>query len=234
VAFVAGAQKLGHALLDLLYPPRCVGCGQVGALLCTTCHASVSHVLPPLCPLCGKPQERPGTCPRCVEQPLALDGIRSACLFQGALREAIHHFKFKNVRALAKPLGDLLVHAWEQIPGPVDVLVPVPLHKRRLRERGYNQSQLLARYLGEETAIPVVCEALLRVRYTVSQTRLGVHERRENVADAFVCVGDQVQGQRVLLIDDVCTTGATLGACASALKAGGAQSVWALTVARAV
>jgi ComF family protein len=153
--------------------------------------------------------------------------------FEGTLREAIHCFKYKNMRALAEPLGGLLVDFWPQLPDPVDVLVPVPLHRRRLRERGYNQAQLLTRHLGVAVSVPVVCDALCRVRYTTSQVGLGLRERRENVAGAFSCAGGRLQGKRVLLIDDVCTTGATLEACCMALKAGGARSVWALTVARA-
>jgi ComF family protein len=149
------------------------------------------------------------------------------------LREAIHSFKYKNVRALAEPLGNLLVDFWAKLPDPVDVLVPVPLHRRRVRERGYNQAQLLAQHLGAAVSVCVVCDVLRRVRYTTSQVGLGMPERRENVAGAFSCTGNRLQGKRVLLVDDVCTTGATLEACSMALKAGGARSVWALTVARA-
>jgi len=233
VAIVAGMQRLGHVLLDLLYPPRCVGCGQVGMPFCTTCYVAVPRIKPPFCPLCGKPQERSALCPQCVDRPLDIDGVRSACLFEGALREAIHCFKYDNVRVLTQPLGDLLVGFWEQLPCPVDALVPVPLHKQRLRERGYNQALLLAQYLGKAVGVPVVRDALSRVRYTASQAHLGARERRENVAGAFRCAMGQLQGRRVLLIDDVCTTGSTLEACCMALKLGGAQSVWALTVARA-
>jgi ComF family protein len=138
------------------------------------------------------------------------------------------------MRALADPLGDLLVDTWRSVSHAVEVLVPVPLHRRRLRERGYNQSYLLALRLGASVGVPVVGDALRRVRHTASQTRLGMRERRENVANAFSCAGDRLRNKRVALIDDVCTTGATIESCGAALKAGGARSVWALTVARAV
>jgi ComF family protein len=150
------------------------------------------------------------------------------------MREAIHRFKYKNMRALADPLNELLVDAWRSASHAVDALVPVPLHRRRLRERGYNQSQLLALRLSALVGVPVVHDVLQRVRYTASQTRLGVHERRENVANAFSCSDDRLQGKRVALVDDVCTTGSTLEACGAALRAGGVASAWALTVARAV
>ncbi len=229
----AGAQRLGRYLLDLLYPPRCVGCGQIGTLYCERCLDSVSVVPLPCCSLCGQPQEVPGLCSQCAVRPLRIDGIRSLALFEGTLREAIHCFKYKYMRALAVPLGDMLVEFWSKSLFSVDVLVPVPLHRRRLRERGYNQAQLLAQHLGFAVDVPVVCDVLRRVRYTASQTRLGVHERRQNVADAFCCIDSSLQGKRVFLIDDVCTTGSTLEACSVALEAGGAASVWALTLARA-
>jgi ComF family protein len=165
---------------------------------------------------------------------LRIDGIRSLALFEGTLREAIHYFKYKYVRALAVPLGDMLVEFWSKSLFAVDVFVPVPLHKRRLRERGYNQAQLLAQHLGAAVGVPVVCDVLRRVRYTVSQTHLSVHARRENVENAFRCVNDSLQDKRVFLIDDVCTTGSTLEACSVALKEAGVVSVWALTLARAM
>jgi ComF family protein len=163
-----------------------------------------------------------------------VQGIRSACLFEGTLREAIHRFKYRNMRALAQPLGGLLVDAWHPLSQAIEVLVPVPLHRRRLRERGYNQSHLLALRLGAATGVPVVGDTLRRVRYTASQTHLGTLERRENVANAFAVADDRLRGKRVALVDDVCTTGATIEACGAALMAEGVGSVWALTVARAV
>jgi ComF family protein len=116
---------------------------------------------------------------------------------------------------------------------PVDVIVPVPLHPARLRRRGYNQAALLARELGRRVGLPVEERALQRVRATRSQMRLSAADRRRNVQGAFRCADGRVRGRRVLLLDDVCTTGATLEACADALRAGGAESVWALTLARA-
>lgn len=155
-------------------------------------------------------------------------------VFDGPLRRAIHAFKYNYTRDLAVPLGEMLATFWRAFPLPADVVVPVPLHPRRLRERGYNQSALLAVYLGECTGLPVLTESLHRIRHTRSQARLDARQRKQNVAGAFACLGDAVRGRSVLLVDDVCTTGATLEACSVALKEGGARSVWALTLARAI
>jgi ComF family protein len=230
---VSGARKLGQMALDLLYPPRCVGCGQGGALYCTTCRALLSYLMPPICPVCGLPVGRPGVCRQCQEHPLQIDGIRSVAAYEGPLCEVIRCYKYAYMRGLAQDLGDLLVAFWRANPLPVDTIVPVPLHRRRLRERGYNQSALLAAYLGNQVKLPVVCDVLQRNRYTTSQVHLKWGERRENVAGAFSCADQRLEGRRVLLVDDVCTTGSTLEACSVALCAGGARSVHALTVARA-
>jgi ComF family protein len=149
------------------------------------------------------------------------------------LRQAIHALKYHHVRDLAIPLSELLLALWRELDWEVDLVLPVPLYPRRQRERGYNQSALLAAQLTKgldlTTASPNV---LKRVRHTRSQTGLDAAERRQNVSGAFFCQDSTVRGQRVLLVDDVCTTGATLDACARALKGGGAHSVHALTVAR--
>ena len=203
----------------------------MGTLYCSACRHAVPLVLPPVCPRCGRPQPRVEPCARCAAHPLQIAGIRSVALFEGTLRKAIHEFKYRYVRELAVPLGDLLVAAWPGLLLPVDVILPVPLHARRSRARGYNQAALLAERFGRELGIPVVDDALIRHRNTPSQTRLDAAGRRRNVSGAFSCKSSSVAGRRVLLIDDVCTTGSTVEACGVALQAGGAQSVWALTLA---
>lgn len=114
-----------------------------------------------------------------------------------------------------------------------DVIIPVPLHNSRVKERGYNQNELLAHKLGDALKIPVNTKITRRIRKTRTQMTLGVEERRQNVNGAFACQGKQLTYQRVLLIDDVCTTGSTLDSCAAALKSAGAVSVWGLTLAKA-
>jgi competence protein ComFC len=233
LAIVAGMRKFGHVLLDLLYPPQCYGCGRAGVLFCLVCRDSVPRLAPPLCDLCGRPQIATGCCPACIDRPMQIDGIRSVALFEGVLRKAIHGLKYENVRGLADILGEMMAEYWRDHSWSADALVPVPLHPRRRRERGYNQSLLLAKRVERAAGVPVVNGVLHRHRYTMSQTHLGATERRQNVAGAFSCADDRLAGKNVVLIDDVCTTGSTLESCSVALYAGGACSVRALTLARA-
>lgn len=151
------------------------------------------------------------------------------------MRQAIHQLKYRNIRALAAPLALLLNDFLVAHPLSGDVLVPVPLHLKRLKERGYNQSGLLAAELGKLTNLSVVDDCLTRRQPTSPQARTAtVEERRSNVSEAFVCRDDRLRNRQVILIDDVATSGATLNACAQALKAAGAISVWGLTVAREI
>lgn len=151
------------------------------------------------------------------------------------MRQAIHQLKYQNLRALAGPLARLLFDYLEADGPEADILVPVPLHEKRERERGYNQSTLLAGELGKLVALPVVENTLCRKEHRPPQARtLTVEERRKNVAGAFAWRGQGLENKRVLLIDDVATSGATLDACAAALKARGAASVRGLTVAREI
>ena len=151
------------------------------------------------------------------------------------MRQAIHQLKYRNLRVLAVPLAELLSDYLATNPVTGEVLVPVPLHKRRLRERGYNQASLLAHQLGRLINLPVVDDSLIRLRSTPPQARTStVEERRSNVVNAFACRDQRLWGKQVLLIDDVSTSGATLDACAAALKAGGATSVWGLVLAKEI
>ena len=150
----------------------------------------------------------------------------------GAVRKAIHALKYQGVRAVAPTLGQLLVPFLAQEGLEGDLLVPVPLHPKRERQRGYNQSLLLAQAVGRATGLAVEPRALTRVTSVPSQVSLRAEERCANVAEAFRARPESVVGRRILVIDDVCTTGATLEACALALKEAGAVSVWGLALAR--
>ena len=232
-------RQIKDGLLDLLFPPRCVGCGRLGSWLCTACLEEIEFIRPPICPRCGRPlvelaSVRHGgeLCRLCQRSPLQIDGIRSVVYFEGTMRQAIHRFKYANLRHLALPLGEMMSAYWEENPLPAEVIVPVPLHESRLRERGYNQAALLAHVLGERIGLPVSEDTLARVRETLPQVELSAQERKENVRDAFRCLDDGLAGRQVLLVDDVCTTGSTLEACSLALRQGGARSIWALTLAR--
>jgi ComF family protein len=151
---------------------------------------------------------------------------------EGAVKEMVQNLKYRNVRALAPELGRLMAAHLESERVPADVLVPVPLHRRRERERGYNQSDLLAEEAGGHLGVPVESGLLRRTRDTAPQVSVSGHQqRRQNIEGAFQASAD-VRGLRVLVIDDVVTTGSTMSACASALKAAGASPVWGLALAR--
>lgn len=224
--------SLGRAFLDLLFPPRCGGCGAVGSWFCARCWEALAWVPTPVCGRCGMPISRPGLCPACASLPPLPVHIRSATYFEGPVRQAIHSLKYARRRPLAGPLGQILHQMWKEQGLQAEVLVPVPLHPDRERERGFNQAMLLARELGRLTGVPVDGTRLCRVRATPPQVGLSREERQRNVAGAFRCAEGVVQGKRVALVDDVCTTGATLYAAGQALLEAGAEEVWAVTVAR--
>lgn len=153
-------------------------------------------------------------------------------LFDGPLRHAIHGLKYRRLSALAEPLGDELARFWLRGSMPVDIIVPVPLHPERQRERGYNQADLLARRVGRATGAPVQANVLRRTRVTAVQMSLNAAERKANVSGAFVADAASARDATVLVVDDVCTTGSTLDACAIALKEAGARRTLGLTLAR--
>jgi ComF family protein len=189
-----------------------------------------------VCPICSAPTRLARICQACRAAPTALDGNRAACRFEGVARQAILDLKYRGVQARAPLLADLAAEGVARRPLAVDLLVPVPLAPGRLRQRGFNQSRLIADGLGQRLGWTVEPSYLERVRETPQQThRSTAAERRENVADAFTCpTPGLVVGRRVALVDDVMTTGATLGACAEALKLAGASRVFGIVVAREV
>ena len=228
--FARSASTLRQALLDLLFPPRCVVCRRVGDWFCSACRQTIEKILPPICNRCGRPLRHP-ECSYCQKLPLQIDGTRATAFFEGSLRTAIHAFKYSHRVELANPLGELLSDYMALHPHPVDALIPVPLHAERERARGYNQSKLLAQVLSQQSQLPVWDDALTRTRHTRPQVELDAVDRRANVHDAFIAT-QRVRGAQILLIDDVCTTGATMDACGIALKERGAKSVWGLAIAR--
>jgi ComF family protein len=227
--------ELKGVALDFLFPPFCVDCGKEGDFICSACQASLVRIEPPVCPKCGKPQINEMLCVNCANWEADIDGIRSPFRFEGVIRKAIHEFKYRNLRAIAGRLAKLLSEYMVENPVPCEVFVPVPLHSKRLKERGYNQSALLAKELSRLTGLPVDSSCLIRNSYNVPQAKTrNVEERRQNVIGIFSCKSEDLRNKKVLLIDDVTTSGATLDACASVLKTAGAMSVWGLTLAREI
>ena len=225
-------RQVKTVLLDLLLPLHCLGCGREGDLICPSCRQSLPRIRLPLCQRCGATVREGNLCHSCLNYPLTVDGIRSVFLFQGTVRQAILQLKYRHLKALAVPLSQLLAEFLSSYPLKGEVLIPVPLYPKRLRQRGYNQASLLAKELNKLVGLPVEEDILIRVKDALPQARTrSAVERRGNVQDAFAC-HQPLDSKQVLLIDDVCTTGATLDACATALKAAGAGSVWGLTVAR--
>ncbi len=209
--------RVRNALLDLLFPPRCAGCGRRGTWLCAPCLAAV----PPL----GAPLRHDAT--------QALDWLGAAYVFTGAIRSAIHRFKYQRERARAAHLGALIVPLLGHLPNETTPhLLAVPLAAARLRERGYNQAEALARVVAADNGLPLGA-GLVRTRATRPQVGLDRVARRENVRDAFAWAASTPPPPQLLLIDDVLTTGATANECAAILKAAGARWVGLLAVARA-
>ena len=165
-------------------------------------------------------------------------------VLENAARQAIHQLKYGNRPSLAAGLASLMADYWTASPLPAELIVAVPLHVARQRERGYNQAHLLASALGQMVGLPLATNALRRTRHTRVQVGLDAIDRQVNVRDAFTCEGrasargsrlqlESVDGRQILLVDDVCTTGATLDACTLALREAGAASVWGFTLAHA-
>lgn len=223
--------------LGLLEPWTCLICGSPSDdLLCEGCRGDIYPIRPPLCPLCGLPYP-PGTpehpCGPCKKGTYPFLH-RSYGLHEGSLREAIHLFKYRGLKALVEPLGTMLLEAYGALGASPDLLVPIPLTPQRARERGFNQSLLLCRWLSKRVGVPVR-DVLLKLKDTPPQASLSGQERRRNLKGAFA-VGDPraVVGRRVLLVDDVFTTGTTLSEAARALLKAGAAEVYALTLARSL
>jgi len=228
------------SLLDILFPPVCLLCGKraAGKGFCAGCALEVEkeRIAPPVCTVCGIPFRSSAgvshACGRCVGAPPAFSSAKSAFVLEGKVLEAVHRLKYGGDTPLAGALASLV--RLDGAPCGRTVVVPVPLHPRRLRERGFNQSLLIARGLARASGLPLVYGRLKRTRDTGQQVGLKAVERKENVKGAFKLEDAPFfKGARVLLVDDVMTTGATLNECSRLLKGAGAE-VEAITVARAV
>ena len=226
-------------VLDLVYPPHCLVCKEPGELyLCKGCLEQVVLIDPPYCRTCGAPcGPDEYTCADCGEREYAFDCARCAGVYDGVLRQAIHALKYDFHIAMADPLAELMVRAFPNtyLARRVDVAVPIPIHHSRFLDRGFNQSEELARRFCKGIRLPLETRALVKRRKTRHQVDLPQDQRAINVEGAFaVHCPERIAGRRVLLIDDVFTTGATLSEAAKTLRAAGASSVCAYALARSI
>lgn len=239
-------------LVDWLYPPRCRACsgfihGRDGEYFCSTCWPHIQLVCHPLCTFCGRPfPDSSGDdhrCGVCLSRTPFFGRARSWACYpreeatEHPLRQVIQKFKYGRKVALGKPLGHLMARGCEEFLSQCDAetIIPVPLHPKRLRWRGFNQSVLLARQVARAYDLPMDCFTLYRTRDTPPQTQLPEEDRRRNMRRAFaLSPQSSVEGKCLLLVDDVYTSGATVNECSRVLKRGGAREVLVLTLARAV
>lgn len=222
------------ASLDWLLPPVCGGCGKAGFRWCSECCEKIQSVSDPVCDVCGLPQEQSGLCKRCQQKRPSFQLLRSWAVFENPVQEALHRLKYRRDIGLGEALSVQMSGFVKQLNWPVDTLIPIPLGKKRLEERGYNQVAMVSAPLSMQLGYAYRPRALIRARETRSQVGLSAAERQENVQGAFLADKTKVDGRNILLMDDVSTTGATLSSAAEALYAAGARDVYAVTIARAL
>jgi len=240
-------RHLWEAALNLVYPPSCFGCGRptTRPQFCRSCAAAIEPPRSPLCVTCGVPfqtsDDADHPCSRCLQAPPRFGRARACTIYDGSdavvhpLKSVLQRYKYNRDVGLAKPLAQLVHERCPLRLADYDVLMPVPLHLTRLRWRGFNQAQLLLGTLAPASGRPVDAMSLQRLRPTRPQVELNEAERRRNVAGAFhVTTPEHVRGRRILLFDDVYTTGATVNDCSRALLRAGARSIDVLVLARAV
>ncbi len=219
--------------IGLVFPSRCVGCSQHGPVWCEGCHQSLLKIIQPFCYTCGSSTGKPARrCHHCGDYPEGLQ-VRSYARYHGPLLKAILFLKYRPNRDLAFIMASWLFAICSQARMRPSLVVPVPLGRRRLRSRGYNQAGMISEALAQLLGIEFREDAIRRTRETSSQVGLDYRARYLNVEHAFSATVDYVKDQRILLVDDLVTTGSTLSACAIALLDAGASKVVGLTVARA-
>ncbi len=235
-------KKFQQGILDLLFPPRCASCRKLLAShgnhgLCNSCIASVRLVKQPLCTICGKEfttkRGQDHLCENCLRHPPSFDMIRAVAYYEDPVRNLLHRLKYSNDTTTTQPLLEI-ARGFDLSPfRTCEVILPVPLHKKRLKKRGLNHALILARLFFHDEKGKIYSNVLIRSRPTPSQTELDKIGRRRNVSGAF-CVehAEIIKNKKVCVVDDVYTTGATLNECARTLKQAGANQVKGLTMAR--
>ncbi|MBT7818887.1 MAG: ComF family protein [Chloroflexi bacterium] len=219
--------------LDLLFPPNCAGCKNPGHRWCPDCEENTPKITENICLHCGLPHTNSGQCMSCRNNPPSYTAARAWGFHTGPLRKAVHQLKYQRDIALGEKLAEYLEKLLSNQNWKIDLILPIPLAKRRMKKRGYNQAVLLAYPLAHYLDLEYSSKALIRNRETRTQIGLNRYERRENVKNAFAPNSNMVKEKNILLVDDVITTGATLDSASKSLLAAGANSVYAATLARA-
>lgn len=234
----------GRAAIGFLLPPYCLICPErvePGGTLCARCWSRIDFITEPICPQTGRPfGHDPGAGVLSVEAlggRLAYDRARAVARYQDGVLDLVHGLKYRDRLDMAQPLGRLMARAGAELLADADCLVPVPLYRLRQWRRRYNQSALLARWTGQVAGVPVRTDLLVRIRATRPQVGLTASQRQRNVSGAFAVrdhLAGEVTGRRIVLVDDVITTGATVDACGRCLRRAGAASVDVLALARVI
>ncbi|MEN6374773.1 MAG: ComF family protein [Smithella sp.] len=231
---------------DIIFPPQCVACAEIikqssEGVFCPSCLSKISFITGSLCPICGLPfLDSPAEnhiCGDCIHSPPYYAKVRAVASFESIIMEAIHKFKYGRNISIGSALGSFM--AGFSFPDFVfseySLLIPVPLHIKRLRERGFNQSLLLAEEIGKKHHLPVNFSLLKRCNFTLTQTGLNKAEREKNIQGAFTVTDkNKIAGKCIILVDDVYTTGSTINECARVLMKAGAKKVAALTLSRVI
>lgn len=226
-------EKIKKFVLDILFPIDCIGCGSEGQWICLKCQDNLAYQKDQICIGCGRASKGGLVCTRCGKK-WSLD--RTLLVFNyddKVLQKAIKALKYKYAHDIASELGQMLLKFYEskKFAKKNIVFIPVPLHKKRFRQRGFNQAELLSRAFSSRYKVDSTL--LIRKKYTKAQAKLGEEARKENIKQAFACLkSDEVKNKIVVLVDDVITTGSTLNECAKILKDAGARKVWGLALAK--
>jgi ComF family protein len=238
------AVAVGHRLVDLVFPPVCCGCGRLVAqtrALCPACWAGISFIEKPYCAVLGRPFSQDlgagFLSAEAIANPPDFDQLRSATVHDHVARQMVHGLKYRDRTDLAPMMAEWMIRASDGALEEADLILPVPLHRFRLMSRRFNQAAELARQIAHKTSVSLLPDALYRSRQTKRQVGLGLKAREDNVRGAFKVTETgrgQIFGKRVVLVDDVYTTGATANAAARSLRRAGAAHITVLTFAMAL
>lgn len=234
-------ERIKNFILDILFPPHCISCQREGSYLCEDCQSLIEILENLHCPVCGKRLSTinyitSGVCRKCGNK-TELNGLYAATSYQNKIvRKLIDQFKGTPlVKELAKPLANLIITHFQLLNQRFAgfVLIPVPLYKSRLKQRGFNQAEEISKELSKSLKLSTISDVLIKIKKTLPGVGLSQEERKENIKGAFLVKNkDMIKNQKILLVDDIYTTGSTMSECARVLKTAGAKEIWGVVVTR--